>query len=340
MRVYILSSVSVLALMCNQTQAATATATLGVSVTIAAACTISTTPLAFGTQGVLTANIDQTGTVILNCTKNTAYSVGFDQGANGTSVTARKMKNGSNTDTISYSLFKDAARTVNWGTATVPETLQGTASAPVLLDVQAAGDAATSITLRNPSNTPLVAQLRVYRWTQIDGRDVLSETGDVAASPPAVTLKPNSDYTVRVVRLTRKPITGEESYRLLADEIPDEKALKAGAVNLVVRQSIPVFFRSPSAAPADVAWSAVKSNGRLAIRAANKGDRRMRVTRLHVTDKGGELANFGDGLVGYVLGHASAAWTSRSAVKGFSGGSAKLAAVTETGPLEASVPLR
>jgi fimbrial chaperone protein len=212
--------------------------------------------------------------------------------------------------------------------------------APVLLDVQAAGDAATSITLRNPSNAPLNAQLRVYRWTQVDGREVLSETRDVAASPPAVMLKPNSDYTVRVVRLTRTPIVGEESYRLLADEIPDEKTLKAGAVNLVVRQSIPVFFRAPTAAPANVTWTGAKANGRLSIKASNTGDLRMRVTRLHVADKAGEVSNFGDGLVGYVLGHSSSTWTSRGAVKGFAGGAAKLTAVSETGPLESSVQLR
>jgi spore coat protein U-like protein len=69
MRITLLASASLLALMAGQAQAATATATLGVSVTIAAACTVSTTALAFGTQGVLAANVDQTGSVILTWTR-------------------------------------------------------------------------------------------------------------------------------------------------------------------------------------------------------------------------------------------------------------------------------
>jgi spore coat protein U-like protein len=129
MRITLLASASLLALMAGQAQAATATATLGVSVTIAAACTVSTTALAFGTQGVLAANVDQTGSVILTCTKNTAYNVGFDQGTNGTGVTARKMKGGAtNTDFVNYSLFRDAARTSNWGNTVGTDTLAGSAS--------------------------------------------------------------------------------------------------------------------------------------------------------------------------------------------------------------------
>lgn len=129
MRINLLISASILAILAGQAQAATATATLGVSVTIAAACTVSTTALAFGTQGVLAANVDQTGSVILTCTKNTAYNIGFDQGANGASVAARMMKGGAtNTDLINYSLFRDAARTSNWGNTVGTDTLAGTAS--------------------------------------------------------------------------------------------------------------------------------------------------------------------------------------------------------------------
>lgn len=208
---------------------------------------------------------------------------------------------------------------------------------PVLLDVQATGDAATSITLRNPSSETMTAQVRVYRWSQANGRDVLDETNDVMASPPIVNLKPNSDYTVRVVRLTRKPVVGEESYRLLADEVPNGRALKANAVTLVVRQSVPVFFRAPNAAPADLSWSATKSSAGTQVKVTNNGEQRVRIARLKLSS-GPVSINYGDGLVGYVLARSSMSWTSRSAIS--LGANAKVTAATDGKPVEASIAVR
>lgn len=88
---------------------------------------------------------------------------------------------------------------------------------PILVDVAAEGAAATSVTLKNSSGKPVNAQLRVFRWTQANGQDQYEETTDVAASPPMVTMKPNGEYVIRVVRTSRAPVHGEESYRLVAD---------------------------------------------------------------------------------------------------------------------------
>ena len=123
---------------------------------------------------------------------------------------------------------------------------------PVLVDVLAEGASATSVTLKNSGNKQVTAQIRIFRWSQKNGEDQFEETTDVAASPPMVTMRPNGEYLVRVVRSNRAPIRGEESYRLVADELPDAAAKASGAVNLLVRHSVPVFFHSPSAAPAAV----------------------------------------------------------------------------------------
>ncbi len=44
----------------------------------------------------------------------------------------------------------------------------------------------------------------------------------------------------------------EESYRVLVDELPDPSRKKAGTVALVLRYSVPVFFRNPDAKAPDV----------------------------------------------------------------------------------------
>lgn len=108
-------------------EAATANSTLGVSITINAGCTVSGGTVAFGNQSTLQSNIDQTGTVTVTCTNTTPYNIGFDSGANGASVTTRKMKGGaSNTEFVSYSLYSNSARTTNWGSTIGTDTVSGT----------------------------------------------------------------------------------------------------------------------------------------------------------------------------------------------------------------------
>src|SRR3977135_2441606 len=61
--------------------AATSTATFTVQVTIVATCTInSASTLNFGSQGVFTANVDQTSTIQVQCTNTTPSNIGIDAG--------------------------------------------------------------------------------------------------------------------------------------------------------------------------------------------------------------------------------------------------------------------
>src|SRR5437762_678389 len=101
----------------------TTTSTFTVQVTLAATCAInSTATLNFGSQGVLSANVDQTSTVQVQCTNTTPYNIGLDAGtSSGATVTTRKMT--SSGATVSYSLYRDAAHTLNWGETIGTDTL-------------------------------------------------------------------------------------------------------------------------------------------------------------------------------------------------------------------------
>src|SRR5437588_508203 len=79
---------------------------------------------------------------------------------------------------------------------------------PVLIDVAAPG-AASTVTLRNEGSMPINAQIRVFRWSQVDGKENLEPTDDVVASPPAAKLASKTNYVVRVVRVTKRPVSGE-----------------------------------------------------------------------------------------------------------------------------------
>lgn len=88
---------------------------------------------------------------------------------------------------------------------------------PVLIDVAFPG-AASALTLGLEGSRSANVQIRVLRWAQQDGVEKLLPTDDVVISPPAARLKPGADYTVRVVRVSRAAVRGEESYRVIVDQ--------------------------------------------------------------------------------------------------------------------------
>jgi spore coat protein U-like protein len=84
--------------------------------TILANCHMSATPLNFGSASLLTSNVDAIGTLTVQCTNTTPYSIGLDSGANA-SGSQRRMLNGAS-NYISYGLYTDAARSAAWSTTT------------------------------------------------------------------------------------------------------------------------------------------------------------------------------------------------------------------------------
>jgi spore coat protein U-like protein len=106
--------------------AATATATFQVTANVQTQCTVNAVDLDFGTVDPLGANVDQTTTVTVRCTRNTPYTVGLSAGTTtGATLAQRLMANGA--DTMSYNLYTDAARTTVWGnSAAAPTWVSGT----------------------------------------------------------------------------------------------------------------------------------------------------------------------------------------------------------------------
>jgi fimbrial chaperone protein len=206
--------------------------------------------------------------------------------------------------------------------------------APVLLEVVAPGAAAT-VTLRNNGAKPIATQVRVFRWIQEGGGERLEPTEDVVASPPAVELQPAQDYVARVVRVTKKPVEGEEAYRLFIDELP-EAPQGLRTVNLVVRHSIPLFFDAPGSSAPEAAWRVTQNGHAVSLGAANGGDRRLRLASVRIGDAAGKGISFGPGLVGYALGHSAMSWTAPGSRSVFRpGAKVTISGLTEAGPFNA-----
>jgi fimbrial chaperone protein len=208
--------------------------------------------------------------------------------------------------------------------------------APILLDVAAPG-ASTTLNLRNESGRQLHVQIRVFRWTGTQSEPTLEPTSDVVVSPPAATLTPGTEYVVRVVRVSKQPVAGEESYRILVDEVPDAVGDKANTVRFAMRYSIPVFFSTAATPAAQVSWSLATQGKETVLIASNSGGRRVRLANLKLTDANNAVLLQRPGLVGYALGRTSVAWKLPSGDKLVRRGPLRVVAESETGTINAVV---
>jgi spore coat protein U-like protein len=86
---------------------------------------VSTNTLNFGTQNILTANVDVQANFSVQCTNTTPYNIGLNAGSTaGGTIATRLMTSGA--ATVQYRMYSDAARTVNWGNTVGTDTVSGT----------------------------------------------------------------------------------------------------------------------------------------------------------------------------------------------------------------------
>ena len=76
-------------------------------------CTVSASPINFGTYSAMTSNIDANGALTINCTLGLPYSISLNGGLSNAQPTQRRMTLGS--AAIIYGLYSNSTRTVPWG---------------------------------------------------------------------------------------------------------------------------------------------------------------------------------------------------------------------------------
>ncbi len=106
----------------------TATSTFQVKIKITDSCIFSTgaaADLDFGTTGVIASNLDQTSTIMVQCTNALPYEIGLNGGSVAGNIAARQMKSVAG-GLVNYSLYYDSGRTKNWGDTTLVDRLAAT----------------------------------------------------------------------------------------------------------------------------------------------------------------------------------------------------------------------
>lgn len=103
------------------------TTSFTVQITIQAACQInSASNINFGTNGVLSANVDATSQIVVQCTSGTPFSLGLNAGVGTGATVDTRLMTGPSSATISYGLFRDSGHTQVWGNTVGTDRLTGT----------------------------------------------------------------------------------------------------------------------------------------------------------------------------------------------------------------------
>lgn len=184
---------------------------------------------------------------------------------------------------------------------TVPAA--GLQISPISLSVPA-DRKATEIWLRNNGQDVVHAQVRVYRWSQAQGEDVLTPDNALIASPPMVEIPAGKQQLVRLVRvgLLAKPAAVERSYRLLVDELPvQHQETSETSLRFVFRYSVPVFIAGTAEQKPELDWQVEISAGRAWLVVRNTGTRHAQLADIAFAPPHGTAMVVLPGLAGYVL---------------------------------------
>ncbi|WP_375038161.1 molecular chaperone [Acinetobacter sp. RW6] len=144
---------------------------------------------------------------------------------------------------------------------------------------------ASSISLYNQSNESTDLQVRVFEWRQNAGQDQLIPTDEIAVSPPFLKLQPNDSYNLRVVRINPAPVSGEQTYRIIIDELPkpiDNRKADQG-INVLLRSSLPLFVVNKDAIT-KLTWSIQQEQNNSSLMISNVGNRHALLNNLTLVD--------------------------------------------------------
>ncbi len=208
---------------------------------------------------------------------------------------------------------------------------------PVMIELRPK-DHASGLILRNSGGQPLYGQVRVYRWTQVDGDDVLSPTQDIVASPPLIQIPAQAEQLVRLVRPAEDAAASEQSYRLLIDELPEPGEQLADGVTIRLRYSVPVFVEPPGASGSpQLEWTLQRSSDGWDLSVENIGTRRARISVVELVDMGGTAHLLNKGLLGYALAGQVRRWHVTLPPDTGLGGAMSLRAAVNATPVTASI---
>jgi len=150
------------------------------------------------------------------------------------------------------------------------------------------------VTLRNVSKLPLRFEVTLVSWSEDEhGQMTLNPSSDVTFFPKLVELAGGASRNIRIGINAGTARDVEQSFRLFIEELPDQSARSASAVNAVALRTkigIPVFVRPAKPSRAASLEGVSVENGKVLARVRNTGNLHISVDTISVKGTGGSGA--------------------------------------------------
>ena len=161
----------------------------------------------------------------------------------------------------------------------------------------------TILRVANPSQRKIGVQLRIFAWSQENGEDIYTPTGDMRVSPSIITIEPGATQIFRVMRRPGAS-AGEQRFRAVIDQLPDPELVANGVSQARIRFTLPIFVNRSTARPAQLAWS-INGNH---LTVANSGEQTARMVNLSLTDSAGNPVKLAGNGLHYLMGGQTTGW--------------------------------
>ena len=211
--------------------------------------------------------------------------------------------------------------------------------APILLEFSP-NERVKELWLTNTGNESIRAQVRVNEWVQENQRDTLMPSKSLIASPMVLSIPAQQRQLVRLIR--NSPVNNtEQAFRLIVDELPNKQQETKSGLTVLLKYSIPVFFKVSNSTDVDQRLSTLKgltfkySPQKLTVN--NQSDSYRKFSQFAYVNEMNEKVMIQQGLVGYVMSGQTMEWTIPNAVKVTTGG--KFVAVVNSDLSEQTLPL-
>lgn len=185
--------------------------------------------------------------------------------------------------------------------------------APILLEFSSQ-EKVKELWLTNTGNESIRAQVRVNAWTQSNDQDILTNSKDLIASPMVLSIPPGQRQLVRLIRNIQIKNTTEQAYRLIVDELPNSQTDVQSGLQLLLKYSIPVFFKVSDSNNTDQGITSLQgmsfkySTQTQTLTINNQSNHYKRFSQFAYRDAQGKKTPIQMGLIGYVLSGQRMQW--------------------------------
>jgi len=178
----------------------------------------------------------------------------------------------------------------------------------------------TTLRIKNISRRQgIVLQLRAFKWGQQHGKNKFARTKDILISPPIIKIDPG---TMQIVRIgLRHPVAThkELSYRLIAQEVPPPMKNDFSGLEVVLRESLPIFVEPVLGKKPNVAalqWQArVMKDNKIQLTLHNEGGMHVEVSKLVLAKPGTSKPIVAQEAFAYVLPNQTHRWLIKPTVE-------------------------